>query len=302
MAAATSSEVPGAALLLTTRISSITPVPAKSIIAPRMESRSLYVGNTTEMRLPRHDTSLSLPAEQPREALARDEALLEQIDSGSSARPLVRWWVAASPAVVVGLGLSHRLDSVVDLERCRGAGVAVLQRKAGGGALLLDAHMLCGAICLPTSAVSADLTASYRWLGERLASALRTTGVPDARRVEVIEARADVAELRRRDDPIARLLLSTCYGALSPHEVIANRTRKLVGLAQVRRRHAALFQFGILLRDQSPLADYLRIPDEAARTQLSLELQARTVGLESLTPRSASEVAAAVAGATPCAQ
>jgi len=268
-----------------------------------MESRSLYVGNTTEMRLPRHDTSLSLPAEQPREALARDEALLEQIDSGSSAEPLVRWWVAASPAVVVGLGLSHRLGSVVDLDRCRGAGVAVLQRKAGGGALLLDAHMLCGAICLPTSAVSADLTASYRWLGERLASALRTTGVPDARRVEVLEARADVAELRNRDDPIARLLLSTCYGALSPHEVIINHQKgKLVGLAQVRRRHAALFQFGILLRDQSPLAGYLRVPDEAARAQLSIELRARTVGLESLTPRSASEVAAAVAGATPCAQ
>ena len=43
-------------------------------------------------------------------------------------------------------------------------------------------------------------------------------------------------------------------------------------------------------------------PDEAARAQLSIELRARTVGLESLTPRSASEVAAAVAGATPCAQ
>ncbi len=33
------------------------------------------------------------------------------------------------------------------------------------------------------------------------------------------------------------------------------RGAKVVGLAQVRRQHAALFQVGILLRDQSPLAD-----------------------------------------------
>jgi lipoate-protein ligase A len=286
--------------LFTTRISSITPVPAKSIMAPRMESRSLYVGKTTEMRLPRHDTPLSLPAEQPREALVRDEALLEQVhDDGE---PLVRWWVAATPAVVVGLGLSQRLASVVDLERCRAAGIGVLQRKAGGGALLLDAHMLCGAICLPTSAVSADLTESYRWLGDRLTTSLRGAGVTGARRVEVDEARADVAYLRQRDDSVARLLLSTCYGALSPHEVvIGNGSSKLVGLAQVRRRHAALFQFGLLLRDQSPLADYLLVNDEPTREQLKIALRSRTVGLETLTSRSAVEVAAAIADATPSA-
>jgi lipoyl(octanoyl) transferase len=250
------------------------------------------------MRLPRHDTTLSLPAEQPREALARDEALLEQVLHDGE--PLLRWWVAATPAVVVGLGLSQRLAEVVDLERCREAGIDVVQRKAGGGALLLDAHMLCGAICLPTSVVSADLTESYRWLGDRLATTLRGAGVTGARRVEVNEARADVAALRSRDDPTASILLATCYGALSPHEVVVgSEKRKLVGLAQVRRRHAALFQFGILVCDQSPLADYLLVNDEPTREQLEIALRSRTVGLETLTSRSAPEVAAAVVDAMP---
>src|SRR5947209_19452596 len=111
MAAWISSDVPAAALLLTTTISSTTSVDAKSTIAARIESRSLYVGKTTEMRLPRQDTPLSLPAEQPWEGVRRDEALLAQIQPGGP--PLVRWWIAASPAVVVGLGMRNRLASLV---------------------------------------------------------------------------------------------------------------------------------------------------------------------------------------------
>src|SRR5207248_526195 len=66
------------------------------------------------MRLPRHDTPLRLSAEPPDEAIAADEALLT---TGGR-----HWWLAASPAVVVGLGLRHRVASIVDLERCRRAG------------------------------------------------------------------------------------------------------------------------------------------------------------------------------------
>jgi lipoate-protein ligase A len=227
------------------------------------------------MRLPRHDTLLSLPAEPPAEALAADEALLDLVSA--SGKTEERWWVAASPAVVVGLGLRHRLASIVDLDRCRAAEIDVLTRRAGGGALLLDEQMLCGAICVPGDAVSNDVTESYRWLGDRFVAGLRELGV-GARRIEVDEARADVASLRSSTDPVATLLLTTCYGALSPHEVAVGRA-KLVGLAQVRRRHAALYQFGILRKDQSPLAKYLVVPNEDVREQLRAELGQRTVGL-----------------------
>ncbi|MGI9147172.1 MAG: lipoyl protein ligase domain-containing protein [Chloroflexota bacterium] len=234
------------------------------------------------MRLPRHDTSLSLPAEHPREALARDQALLEEVRPGG--RRLERWYLADPPAVVVGLGLQHRVSDIVDLERCDAAGIEVLARRAGGGAVLVGGEsMLCGAMCvpLPDPLVGDDLSGSYRWLGQLLARRLSDAGVLNARRVEVEEARSDVRTLRSADDAVARLLLGTCYGALSPHEVAVG-TAKLVGLAQVRRRHAALFQVGILLQDQSPLADCLVVPDELTREALRTALARRTVGLSQL--------------------
>jgi hypothetical protein len=48
----------------------------------------------------------------------------------------------------------------------------------------------------------------------------------------------------------------------------------------VRRRHAALFQVGILLRDQSGLADLMRAPDEGSREMLRQALRRRSFGLE----------------------
>jgi lipoate-protein ligase A len=218
------------------------------------------------MRLPRHDTPVSLSAEPPREALAQDEALLQQVRD----QPLVRWYVVTAPALVLGLALHHRRAHVVDEDRSRASGVEVLDRSAGGGAVLLEpGGMLCCAVCLPRG--EADLTESYRWLGNHFSKRL------GLRRASVLQARHDIAALREHN---ADLLLNTCYGALSPHEVVNAAGAKVVGFAQVRRRHAALFQVGILLRDQSRLADLLTTPDEAAREHLRAELKRRSAGLE----------------------
>ena len=186
----------------------------------------------------------------------------------------------------------------MDVPRCERAGVQVVERRAGGGAVLVDQHMLCGALALPISRVSQDVTESYRWLGNLLLEAL---DVPRARRVEVAEARQDVARLRGTSSPVSRLLLATCYGGLSPHEIVVDG-KKLVGLAQVRRRQTALFQFGILLRDQSALADYLVVPDEPTRAAVRQALYERTLGLTAATDRSASAVAAAIVDAMPSAR
>jgi lipoate---protein ligase len=220
------------------------------------------------MRRPLHDTPSGY-RHPPAAALAADEALLDEA-------PAERWYVVDQPAVVVGLAMHHRAASVLDLERCARAGVEVLERRAGGGAVLLDRNLLCYAVALPLShpLVSDDLTASYRWLGEHFAARLRELGVA-ARRVEVDEARADVAQ-HRRD-----VLMHTCFGVLSPHEVVVG-SAKVVGFAQVRRRHAVLFQVGVLLRNQSALADFMRVSDETSRAKLRHALRSRTVGLEEL--------------------
>src|SRR5438105_8833920 len=109
------------------------------------------------MRLPRQHTPATLSAETPREALERDLALLDQLE----ATPRVRWYMVTSPALVLGLALHHRREQVVDFERCRAAGVEVLDRSAGGGAVLLDDGMLCCTVAIANA--DADLTASYRW-------------------------------------------------------------------------------------------------------------------------------------------
>jgi lipoate-protein ligase A len=209
------------------------------------------------MRLPRHDTLLRLSAA---EGLAADEALLDRPGA-------VHWWRPSTPALVLGLWLRHRAQQVVEYAACERAEIDVLERKAGGGAVLLDEHIVCGAVSvpLPHAVIGDDLTESYRWLGDLLAQLVH------GRRVDVAEARADVATAKT--DP---WLLATCYGTLSPHEVVVN-AKKVVGLAQVRRKHAALFQIGILLRDQSNVADFLKAPDREALRQ---GLQERSGGIE----------------------
>src|SRR5919202_5654149 len=98
------------------------------------------------MRRPLQDTPPGYRHETPAAALAADEALLERVRPGGP--PAERWYVVDRPAVVLGLALHRRAAQVVDLERCARAGVQVLQRRAGGGAVLLDARMLCYAVAL----------------------------------------------------------------------------------------------------------------------------------------------------------
>lgn len=212
--------------------------------------------------------------------LAADERLLEVV--GPDRPAAVRWYVVDQPAVVTGFAQRTRVDDLLDHARCAERGIAILGRRAGGGLVLLDDGMLCLTVVLAAGhrQLDADVTASYRWLGEALAAGLRGLGVAGARRVETAEARADVAALARDPRPTAAWMRAICYGALSPHEVAVGAA-KIVGLAQVRRRRGALFQVGILLRDQSPLADLLRLDagSAAAREDLRQEIGRRTAGL-----------------------
>src|SRR5581483_6904437 len=109
--------------------------------------------------------------------------------------------------------------------------------------------------------------------GEVWSEALRLAGVA----TEVVSVEAARASAR---DPgqAAGLARLACFGALSPYEVTW-RGRKLVGLAQVRRRYGALFQMAILLRWRPQrLAALLRV-EPAERPLLAAALAERAVGL-----------------------
>jgi lipoate-protein ligase A len=204
--------------------------------------------------------------------LAAAEALLAGLNTHQ--RPVMRWYTASAPALVLGTG--QRPDAA-DLAACTQAGVTLHRRSSGGTAVLLAPGFLMLDIALPRAhrLHLGDVTESYRWLGAVWVATLDLLGLP-ARHIPIPEARADLQAL----DQTTRL---ACFGGRSPYEVLVG-ARKLVGLSQIRRRYGALLQAGIY-RSWSPgdLAKLLALP-AAAQALLTEQLTARVAGLEELLP------------------
>ncbi|MCW5881307.1 MAG: lipoate--protein ligase family protein [Anaerolineae bacterium] len=198
--------------------------------------------------------------------LAASLALLAGVEAGGL--PVMRWYGMDPPALILG---SSQQPEQVDPVARRTLGVHVYRRSSGGGAVLtteqlgLDIALPANDPLLPT-----DITASYRWLGEVWVAALAGLGI-EGRMVSVAEARADVQAL----SPTLRRI---CYAGLSPYEVVAGG-RKLVGLAQRRRRGGALYQCGVYLRWSPDATAALMRADEASALVIQ-ELAARVVGLD----------------------
>lgn len=164
--------------------------------------------------------------------LARGAALLDAL--AADPVPTLRWYRAATPALVLGRG-QGALPTSGDLP--------VVARYSGGGAVLMDADLLSLDVLVP---------AGHRWLeggpgavfvpvGESWATALRALGLAD------VAVHRGVGEARRLGDARQRLLAAVCYARLGRGEVTAGG-RKIVGLAQRLRRPGALVQCGLLRR------------------------------------------------------
>ena len=152
--------------------------------------------------------------------------------------PKMRFWTYEAPGVV--LGCSQRgLVSAVDA--AHRAGVPLAGRQAGGGAVLTGPWMLSVSVVLPTTHPLSlgGALAGYRRIGEGFAKVLRDTGI-EAHALAPEDARATQQAGAGTD------LQWACYGGLSPWEVVVGR-RKIVGLAQVRRRTGVLVAAGLLL-------------------------------------------------------
>ena len=216
--------------------------------------------------------------------LANAPALLAGVEQ--TGVPALRWY-GMKPAALI-IGSSQHLDEI-DQAACVAAGLRIHRRRSGGGAVL-SADMLMLDLALPRAhpLYMDDVTESYRWIGEVWAAALHDLGI-DACVASVGAARADAQTL----DPLVRRV---CFGGLSPYEVAVGR-RKLVGLAQVRRRGGALYQVGMYLRwtPQRTAALLAAMPGE--RAVLEQQLAARVAGLEELCDASSAEVIAAVESA-----
>ncbi len=216
-----------------------------------------------------------IAAEALREGLAR----IERLGQGDPVTAI--WWSVATDAVVLGRGSRVAADEAA----CHAAGVAVVRRGSGGGPVLWGPDLLALDVVVPAPhpLYSADVAASYRWLGEALAAALVSLGVP------ATAVAPDVA--RRLNDRAAAE--RACFAGCSPWEVLVD-DRKVVGLSQVRRRAGALLQAGILLRHEPERLPALLALDAAGRAATASSLAARAVGLDTLTGATSADVATAV--------
>jgi lipoate-protein ligase A len=164
------------------------------------------------------------------------------------------------PALVLG---STQADAVADAAACAAAGVAVVRRHSGGGAVLLRPGDLWVDVLLPRGDPlwADDVGVATHWLGDVWAAAI---GPP--------------ASVHR--GPMLRTAWSdvVCFAGLGPGEVTDGPGGpKLVGISQRRTRAGARMQ-AVALRewDAVGIVSLLHTPPEAA---VALAAAARGVEL-----------------------
>lgn len=203
---------------------------------------------------------LGLERGEPATLLARGVALLDAL--AGDPVPALRWYVPTTPAVVLGRG--QRLEA--------SKGLPVMGRYSGGGAVLMDADLLSLDVLVPSGHpwLDGDLGEVFLHVGRVWAAALEDLGVAG------LTVHPAASRARRLGDERERLLASVCYALPGMGEVL-HSGRKLVGLAQRRRRHGALVQCG-LLRAWRPAALLTALGAPADDP----EVHAAAVGLDSL--------------------
>jgi lipoate-protein ligase A len=146
------------------------------------------------------------------------------------ASPELWWHEIDAPALVLG---SSQDVSVVDTAACDRAGIEVVRRRSGGGAVLLvPGEMTWLDVIVPAGGAgwSTDVHEPMRWLGRHLGDVVGSlVGSNDRVRVH--------------DGPMVTTAWSSqvCFDGIGVGEVLLDG-RKLVGISQRRTRHAARLQ------------------------------------------------------------
>jgi lipoate---protein ligase len=134
-----------------------------------------------------------------------------------------------APALVLG---SSQDGSIVDLDACRRAGIDVVRRRSGGGAVLLvpgEVTWIDVIVPADTAGWSDDVHGPMVWLGRHLADVVTAlTGVDD-----LVVHRGTM-----RSTPWSK---QVCFDGVGAGELLLDG-RKLVGISQRRTRHAARLQ------------------------------------------------------------
>ena len=205
-------------------------------------------------------------------------ALLDALKPGTE--PILRWYRCTDTVLVLGRGQQAAAFGGTDLP--------IVSRFSGGGAVLMDEGLLSLDVLIPSGhpLLDGDLGAPFDHAGRAWAQALTNLGVPD------IIVHSGPATANRRGTQREQLLAAICYATLGRGEV-TSAGRKIVGLAQRRRKPGALVQCGLLRHwDPRPLVT-------ALGTEIDADILNAAVGIDDFlhTPPSDTEITAEVEAA-----
>ncbi|MHB8219593.1 MAG: lipoyl protein ligase domain-containing protein [Acidimicrobiales bacterium] len=166
---------------------------------------------------------------------------------------------------------STQPGGIVDPVRAASAGISVVRRRTGGGAvLLLPGDHLWVDAWLPRDDPlwRRDVSTAAHWVGRWWSEVLRAHDVPD------VAVHAGPIRRTRWSDRV-------CFAGMGPGEVTASG-QKVVGIAQWRSREGALFHVCAYRHwDPVPLVDVLSIPP-GERDEMRSDLRSAAVGLDEL--------------------
>ena len=182
-------------------------------------------------------------------------------------RPRREVWIMRPVAGALVLGSGQR-PGVVDATAARRAGLMIVRRRSGGGAVLVSpADLLWVDIWVPRDDPlwHPDVAGAFLWLGHLWRRVLAGCGIA-----------AEVHEDRYEPGPWGSLV---CFAGHGPGEVFV-AGRKVVGLSQRRGGAGARFQCGLLRRwDPASLAELL-VPSAERRGVLERHLAGCAAGLD----------------------
>ena len=147
-----------------------------------------------------------------------------------------RFAVCTPIATALVLGSAQRASEGTERDAER-AGIAIVRRRSGGGAVLVvPGEMLWAEAWIPVgdSLWTDDVRTSALWMGTACVRALRSCGL-------------DGAEVHRGPPQLPPLSRQICMAGIAPGEVLVGG-RKVAGISQRRSRSGARFQVAVLLR------------------------------------------------------
>jgi lipoate---protein ligase len=163
---------------------------------------------------------------------------LHGLDLPDPVVPTVWWHDLAAPALVLG---STTDPAVVDQDACAQAGVEIVRRRSGGGAVLLvPAECTWIDVIIPAGSDgwADDIHLPMVWFGRHLAESMEVAMKDAAGGPERNDVRFHAHDGRLVETPWSKLV---CFDGLGPGEVLADGV-KLVGISQRRTRDAARLQ------------------------------------------------------------